>query len=306
MNLRYIAVLLGILVYAAPVNAMEVKDDSSKPVTLRMWKSSDVVPNGHISLETDKYYMNLHLYSRVTSLYKNQPDSTSRSYASVKFERDIELLFGKPQVTYVLYLNTQPMNTMWEKLTDGAQEVLMTFGPTNLIGHVLPKVRYYGAPMADTKPSWKDWEEGTLYLSNMTLIKGLLYTGGMKDTQRSERFFQSLPKLPSLSVFNDIIANNKLIANQTVTLDEVEQLIMPRIQEEVLLTIEEEIKKREMTYLTTNHDKEIVRRVQHQEQDFQTICAHLDALETEYKSDQSYVSPTGWVNWWNGKWKTTK
>ena len=211
MKLGHIAIILGTFLPLLTANAMEISEkDQLKtmhPVKIRVWEkghqnleNSSPTISSHISLETDKYYMDVHLYSEILGRFKREQkgkqDPTTCCFAIFNFKTAQEYL-GDPKKTYVLYLNTQPMNTLWESLT-GVVSVnkWFNFEHDNLIGYVfLENVIYDDGLKIESKECsslLKDTvEKEKLYFNNTTLLKGLLYAGGIKKIQHQIKRFKN-------------------------------------------------------------------------------------------------------------------
>lgn len=171
MNLAQVTALLGITLYASQGFTTDPSDRDLKPITVRVWHSSEIIPSGHISLETEEYYISLHSPSLLSTVFKptKQLDAT-RAFATHRFQSDQEY-FGDPKETYSFKLNTQPIHVMWVKIADIGPLEKWGFMDLDILGYSLPSVIYSDGSVAD--------QNEIFYLSNKSLVKMLLHAGGM-------------------------------------------------------------------------------------------------------------------------------
>jgi len=306
------AILLGVFMCLHTANAMEAplveeKENKRSNVTVRIWQPTAKIPNGHVSIKMDhsiekedsiepkKVYASLWAenYYTDSDFAKQYPHPCAYPPALDK------LAIKDPDETHSLSLNTKPMIDIWKKLKmyslhDGP------FLPDYTI-YILQKVRWHEGGAITEEKSYLQ----LLYLNDRSLVKGLLYAGGINNlSQKLKHFSAFVSVLPNMSsAFEDIILNNSQIKEATVSLDEITIMVKEAIKYQKLLALEEKIREMKMdAYLNLHHYKDIFDRFEKAQNDSE-ISTRLQELQSLHQSDQSYFSPTGWYHHFSKEWK---
>ena len=204
------------------------------------------------------------------------------------------------------------MNAMWEKIIKDAEIALYDEKP---VGYFLPNVKYFTGKEIDqekTTPLSIDQSQ-VLYFSNTTLIKGLLYQGGIHKSLyalEDPKWFKNFLR-PSattmISNYEDVIKDNNKIMWVQVGVHDLSRTIIKFLRCQELLNIHKAIEARQMTYLNIQHEEAMLNLLY---DGSKTIDKNLEAIDTylneqqkTYASQQIYWGP--WIKevFWDKQWK---
>lgn len=327
MTLRCFGFILGIILFLPHASAMEAaspeESNTLLPVKVRIWERR-TLPNlrvlgAHISLETNKHYMSLYpnIQPSLRKKYVASLNELPNSFVATNFEIDQKIQNGKLQdkfnsttheehrlcKTYVLYLNTQPMNAMWEKIRQGAEIALYDGEPTR---YILKNVKYFKGDLFQRTILSPSDQDTTLYFSNTTLIKGLLYQGGIHKRLyaiENPKYFKNFLCSSSTTImsdYEDVILNNTRIMWNRVRIEDIMGRIEDCLRRHKLLTIHKVIEARQMTYLNIQHEEAILNLLydgnKTLDKNLESIDNYLLEQKSRYEEQQSLFSPAGWAN----------
>lgn len=296
MKLPHLIAILGFFLLPLPGNAMELPEEGNS--TVRIWKPTPKIPEGHASIGSDDYshyYMGLRPAPHLKS--DTRPRATFSQLSQDR--RD----FGNPDETYTFRLNLRAMNDLWQKLTYARDEPLVDIWGNQQVP--LMKVRYPKKKLNITQEEFAKSE--LLYCNATTLVKGLLYTGGIKKIRGKIKYFKEavelLEKENSLVcndaiIYDDIITFNYDTTQITITIDEITQLVKKAVHYQILADVENNvIRPNTITYLRPHHKREICDRVLNKNQSYNEIAAHLQELHQKHAEYKQDYSRDGWVNY---------
>lgn len=320
MTLKHLGFTLGIFLFLPNVQAMDVPDEENTlhPVKVRIWERIGLVGKGYISLETPAHYISLR---PLEEKEERDLNDLPHGFAPSNFEIDQNIqdqnLRAKlvktqpcdthPCKTYVLYLNTQPMNAMWEKIIEQADDVLYAEKPE---GRILKNVKYFKGTLAQTSLT----DQGTtLYFSNTTLMKGLLYQGEIYKRLyaiHNPIYFKDCLAPSSMTImsdYEDVIKYNDRIMWGQVGVHDLDRMVFTFLRYQELVKIHKAIEDKKMTYLNIQHEEAILSLLYDGDKtinkSLEAIDKYLTEVEKRYTEQQSSWGPRLWDTVWTKEWK---
>jgi hypothetical protein len=227
-----------------------------------------------------------------------------------------------PCDTFTLLLDAKRMDAMWETLIKDAEDAS--------INGYQPKIarlknvkylkrsdqKYVESALRERDQQKTEDEPLVLYFSTATLMKGLFFQGQIYNPSifplEPPKYFKVyLGKMPNItSSYEDVITNNHQIRRDNLALTTVSTWVRTIFNGQELFKIHQYIESQNMHFLNLPHEHEICTIYYRQdgrsiEQKLDEIYkTYLPGLQKRYQEEQSYLSPSGWVNWlYYKEWK---
>jgi hypothetical protein len=208
------------------------------------------------------------------------------------------------------------MDKMWEDVLEGTSDVCLD---GTVRGNKFNKVHYVNDNMRKEferaiklNREYSSRNDKALYFTNTSMAFGLLGKGGLfgKDIYYLEcpKYFVFeliFPPLPFFQTsFIDAIKSNFYTRAYNPSTAYISLVLQGFSKRQKLMRIHKYLEHYEIPYLPSTRKDEVIKMVDGNKSQSE-IDKHLSDLNTIYHNQQSYLSPTGWINTlvYKGEWK---
>lgn len=328
MILRNAAFILSFVLFIPFAKAMEAPEEwefigpKLQPVTAYLFQDQDGL-EGAVSLQTPNFYMS---FRRFADLPEHEDrldrDLFPLAFAPCDLRLDQAIQNSKlghsgnwPYETVTLSLYTEPMEEMWKELLKGSVILQDTLGE---YGYALENIRYVNKKMEsdfktaiDRTSNDFSYNDPLLYFTNISMAFGLLGKGGWFAENlfyiKYPKYFIYKVNYPSLSGFYlkfiSAIEKNYYTRAYSPTVDDFSETLQVALKRRKFIRIHRSLERYEIPSLPSARQNVIINMVDHNNSQ-EEIDKHLLDLKTLYHSQQSKLSPTGWINtiFYGGEW----